>query len=662
MKLILKLYLLSIPLLAYRYVYDFRINQEVILKLFTIILLTFWILKVINSEEYTFNWTRLCLPLLLFTLSLIFSLLISNLKFLVSFHDFALFFSYILIFFIITNHLNKETDFHSFINLFFLISVLISLYTLLQYYGLDPYLGEMRCLTSTLGQKNWISNYLAMFFPALFFYFLREENKKKRFLYLIYLSIIYTNLMICQSRGIWISIAITILIGIFLIFKFKLPQIFQENRRSLILILIIFLALTLIYSTENPLNRSALTVIERARSTFDEYDPSINTRILIWRTTLEMMKNNPLLGLGIGSFKMNYLSYQAEYLKDHPQYLSYYGKAGEAHNEYLQMCAELGIIGLLIFMVFILSFYNLILDYLKKNQDYKDKIMVLGLVLGLTCFLIHGLFCFPFHVPALGVTFFSLLGLTVSYTQINSSNQDTNDSTNNYKKGFKIKNKAIRAVLTILILIGLISSLFQLVIKPYAAELTYFSGLRHNVDGNYEQALSCFQQASSLSSSNGRILHALGTAYYNSGDLARAEEFLQRASRYIVDVNTFYNLGLVYRQAGLLSQAEEEFKYALYLMPESIKVCYELGYLYFVQERYEETIENWNKILEIEPDFANRYILLNNLGIVYQKKGKADKALEYFLEALKETPDNSPILKDIEQELLNIFLNTNVSE
>ena len=200
--------------------------------------------------------------------------------------------------------------------------------------------------------------------------------------------------------------------------------------------------------------------------------------------------------------------------------------------------------------------------------------------------------------------------------------------------------------------------LSNLVIRPYIAELKYFSGLRHNVDANYEQALSCFQQAFSLSPSNGRILHTLGTAYYNSGDLAKGEEFLQRANNYVIDINTFYNLGLVYRQAGLFSKAEQEFKYALYLMPEFTKAYYELGYLYFIQERYEETIENWHKILEIEPNFANRFILFHDLGIVYQKKGMIDKALEYFLKALVLVPEGHPLQKEIETELVNIYKNT----
>jgi len=47
--------------------------------------------------------------------------------------------------------------------------------------------------------------------------------------------------------------------------------------------------------------------------------------------------------------------------------------------------------------------------------------------------------------------------------------------------------------------------------------------------------------------------------------------------------------------------------------------------------------------------------VLNNLGIVYQKKGMPDEALEYFSEALKLAPEGSPIIEEVEKELYNIY-------
>jgi len=291
---VLKLSLITIPIFVNKYVYNFRVNQEMSFKLFAIILFSLWLLKILHNEEFSFKKTNLNLPIFLFILLMSFSLLRSQ-SFMVSLNDYIIFLSYILIFFLLTNNLNKKKDFNSFIHLFFIISSIVSIYTLIQYYGIDLYLKDLHSLTSTIGQKNWISNYLAMIFPATFSYFLLEQTKKNKMLYFFLLSILYVTLMICQSRGIWISISLTIIIAIYIIFKFKFYEIFKRNKKWLFYLLVTFLLITIIYSTDNPLNKSAITVPQRAISTFDEKDPSINTRLLMWKTTFEMIKDRPIL-------------------------------------------------------------------------------------------------------------------------------------------------------------------------------------------------------------------------------------------------------------------------------------------------------------------------------------------------------------------------------
>lgn len=647
----LKLLLITVPLFAYKYVYDFRVNQETGLKLFTLIVIAVWLAKIINTKKYFLKKTKLDLPLILFSLVLVLSLFISETK-TESLQEFIIFLSYILIFFLITNNLDRKVDFNLFIHLFFIISLLVSIYTIIQYYGIDPYLKDLHRLTSTIGQKNWISNYLAMIFPIGFSYFLLEQIKKNKIIYFVLLAVLYTTLMICQSRGIWISISLTLIFGIYIIIRFKIFRIFHRNKKWLFLLLITFLAITIIYSTDNPLNKSAITVPLRALSTFDEQDPSVNTRLLMWKTTFEMIKEKPLLGSGIGTFKMNYLDYQAEFLKDNPYYVKYSGKAGEAHNEYLQILAELGIIGLGLFLLIFYFFYKTIIDFYNNNKNVKEKIITLGLVMGIICFLIHSLFTFPLHVPALGVTFFVLLGLTVIYTRkINLPKTDSD----NRKKEFKLKNEGIKIALTFLVLISTIWVINLVAVKPYIAELYYFKGMRYNVDKNYTKSLPNLQYAVQLDPYNGRILHALGTTYYNLNIFSKAEEILQEAKKYMIDVNTFYILGLNYSKLNMFKEAEEEFKRVVYLNPKFTEVYHYLGLSYFKQEDYNGAIVQWNNILEIEPDFINKYIVLNNLGMVYNKKEMPDKALEYFLEALALAPEGNSIIEEIEEEIYDIY-------
>jgi O-antigen ligase/Flp pilus assembly protein TadD len=616
-------------------------------------ILTLLVIKYFVEKEISWFKNSLNLPIFLFVLVMSLSLLRVN-TIRVSLRDYEIFISYFLLYFLIYNNINEENQFDSFVKLFFIISLIVALYTLMQYYGLDPYLKELKRLSSTIGQKNWISNYLTLIFPIIFSYFLLQKIRRNKIFLFLLLSIVYTTLMICQSRGIWISISLTLLIGIFFISKFKIVRTFQNNRKWLFLLLLTFLLITIIYSTDNPLNKSAITVVQRAVSTFDEQDPSINTRLLIWRTTLQMIKEKPLLGLGIGTFEMNYLDYQAEFLKRNPYYIKYSGKAREAHNEYLQMWAELGLVGLGVFLSIIFVFYNLIINYFKKEHNDKKRITVLGLLMGITCFLIHSLFTFPLHVPALGSAFFVIMSLTMVY--IGNFNLSEVKKEKIVKKiQLKFLKLKVNYIILVLVLVIMLIAIDFLVIRPYTAEIYYFKGVRYNKDSNYTDALPNFDYAAQLDPYNGRILHALGTTYYNLNMQSEAEEILQKSKNYINDRNLFRNLGLSYMQTGNYEKAEIELKHAIYLDPKFTEAYVDLAYLFAIQKDYDKAIVEWKKILEVDPNFSEKYNVLYFIGLTYQKKEMHDKALEYFLQALRLAPEDSPIMENIEEEIYNIY-------
>jgi len=647
----LKLLIIFTPLAVYKYVDYFRDNQEAWLKLFVIITMLLWVLKYFKEEKTIWVNSPLNLPIFLFILIMSISLFES--KFLiVSLRDYVIFLSYFLIFFLVINNIENEKEFYSFIKLFFIISFIISIYTLIQYYGLDPYLRELGALTSTIGQKNWISNYLTLIFPMIFSFFLLEEIKKNKILLFLLLSIIYTNIMICQSRGIWISISLTLIFAIYIVIKFNIFEIFKKNKKWLIILLSTFLIITIIYSTDNPLNKSLLTLPQRALSTFDEKDLSINTHFVTWKNTLQMIKDKPLLGSGIGTFKMNYLDYQAKFFKDNPDYIKYHTFSREAHNEYLQFGAELGLLGLGLFIAIIFIFYSTVLNFLKKEQNTKNKLVCWGLIMGISCFLIHSLFTFPLHVPALGSTLFIIIGLTTIYIRDFNLFQFKKE-----KIGNKFKNKSLtfKIICSILAVIFMIIAIDSLVIRPFLSEIYSYKGKDNLVEGNYQEALSNFEYGEKLDPYNGNILINLGATYYNLGIYNKVEDILKRAERYIKDKNIYLNLGLYYKNTKNYKKAEEEFKYAIYLCPEFTKAYFNLGLLSFEKENYDGTIEQWEKILKIEPDFQEIYVILVNLGMVYKKKEMPDEALEYFIQALELVPEGSPIIEEIEGEIYNIY-------
>ncbi|PKP56552.1 hypothetical protein CVT91_12810 [Candidatus Atribacteria bacterium HGW-Atribacteria-1] len=144
----LKLFIIFISLFIYRYIYEFRINQEMILKLFIIISIILWMIQFLSVEGATWNKNKTNLPIYLFIIILSLSLLISN-AIRVSFGDYIIVISYIILYFLIINSISQKKEFNSFIRIFFITSFLVSIYALIQYYGFDPFLNKLGCLTST---------------------------------------------------------------------------------------------------------------------------------------------------------------------------------------------------------------------------------------------------------------------------------------------------------------------------------------------------------------------------------------------------------------------------------------------------------------------------------------------------------------------------------
>jgi tetratricopeptide (TPR) repeat protein len=497
-----------------------------------------------------------------------------------------------------------------------------------------------------------------MLMPLIFIFFLIEKKTKIKITYFLLLSVIYLNLIILQSRSIWITIVAVGLLGMTFLFQLKLIKLFFQNKKWLILLITVFILISIFYSTENIINRSPSFLEQRILPAFEGKDPSLNQRLLILNTAYKMFENRPLFGLGIGIFKMQYLFYQAEVLEDLPWYLPYYTKAQEAHNEYLQLLVELGILGLVSFLIMFYLFYKkILLALFHENASNQVKAILLGLLMGISAFLIHCLFTFPLHVPALGMTFFGMLGLTVAYIgTINIKKRDKlkENTTNSKNNGILHKRKSLQLSVIILSIAAFYLINF-LVFRPYYAEFIYFQGLRYTVDQDYASALLKFEKANQHNPYDGKNLHALGGTYYNLKNYKKAEALLVKAKHYLTDINTFYNLGLIYSQIGLYKKAEEEYKQAVYLDPKFTKGYHYLGLLYFQKGDFDKAIEQWNEILKIEANLSNKYIVLNNLGIVYQKKEMPDKALEYFVQALQLVPEGDPIEKEIEEEINKIY-------
>lgn len=119
---------------------------------------------------------------------------------------------------------------------------------------------------------------------------------------------------------------------------------------------------------------------------------SANGRLLIWKCSLEMIKDKPLLGHGRNSFNAKYMLYQADYFKKHPdsKYLQLADNVKHPFNEFLLVAVDYGMTGLLVVIGYIV-----LIGSVYRNNNGTNFISLLSLI----AIGVFACFSYPFQYP-----------------------------------------------------------------------------------------------------------------------------------------------------------------------------------------------------------------------------------------------------------------------
>jgi O-antigen ligase len=133
----------------------------------------------------------------------------------------------------------------------------------------------------------------------------------------------------------------------------------------------------------------------------------------IWKTTVAMIRANPFFGVGFGAFRTAYPVYS------HGEGLP---TIGQAHNEYLQVLADCGILG----GVFALWFIAVVCRTIGRGIRSQDPLaarLALGGGAGIFAILVHSLFDFNLQLTSSALLFLLILGM-VSQISATTANRD----------------------------------------------------------------------------------------------------------------------------------------------------------------------------------------------------------------------------------------------
>jgi putative inorganic carbon (hco3(-)) transporter len=142
-------------------------------------------------------------------------------------------------------------------------------------------------------------------------------------------------------------------------------------------------------------------------------DASNLERLNRWSCAIRMWEDKPWLGWGPGTYMFKYAPYQLS--RDLTIISTNFGTNGNAHSEYLGPLSEQGILGLII--VIVLLFYSTALGYrlVYSLEDREDRILCIGLFLGLMTYFVHGFLNNFLDTDKLSLPFWAFLAALVCF-------------------------------------------------------------------------------------------------------------------------------------------------------------------------------------------------------------------------------------------------------
>ena len=642
--------------------------KEFIFEILVVISLMFWCFRIINQERFNFIRSPLDFPILSFIAICILSLIWSNSP-MVSLKELPLFLAGPLLYFIITNNINNEQQINRILDVILIIGGLFGIYGILQYQGIDfsfwtGNIGRQNVF-GLFGNVNYFAEYLIIPLTIAVPLFFVSRNKIKKLLLLIGILVMGGSLILTFTRGSYLGFGTSLIFMFFLFISSSGKTFIKENKKFLI---VIFLAIILIISLiviPNPLNKPG-TVISKIKSRTSVTQliqgSSIKRRIATWKFTVLMIKDHPLLGSGIGTYKYNTLKYQAIFFDQGENRSLYpYGFADKAHNEYLQLWAEIGIIGLLIFIWIIICYFNYGIKILDKIKNHYKQAILIGLMGSIVAVLVDGIFGFPLHLAATIVLFWVAMGFTVEInvgTKNNilaikmdkeSLNQDEDEEVNESIKTQEkniIKTKGNRKSAYILKLPLYISILILTIIlcftlfRPFMAQVYWFYAYKEIKDENFNEAIKIDEKALKWDP-------YLGEVYYDIGKILEIKEFygvsleyFEKAAKYIDHPDLPQDFALIYLKKGQLDKAAIKLKKAISYQENEksmLPLYAELGNTYLQLKRYKPAEIVLKDALKIDPNYINAHY---GLAGAYLNQNKIEEALVELEKVIELAPDS----------------------
>lgn len=435
-------------------------------------------------------------------------------------------------------------------------------------------------------------------------------------------------MLVCLYYTVTLSAAIGFALGGMVSFALLL---FRSGKRGAVRVLAGGLAVTVVFiGIAWPAYRR-LPAAQQARvqKVIRLQDPYGEERRLHWRTALDIFEQHPVLGTGYGAFKVYSLEKMApEWYTQSASRAQSMLVPGYAHNEYLQVLADLGVIGGAVFCVVVLGGYGLAAWVALRHRSRAWSLIGLAVTFGTTAFLFQNFFGVTFRQTGT-VTFYWLwLGVTVLASSLLRLREDE-------PPGPRLREFTFRPVPAPgLIPIGLgmalvLAVLSWVTIRPVMASVLVRNAQGAAAAGYYQAAAALADRATEICPYSALGFYASAYAWGKLGRYDKAIAANEKALELMPgNASVYYNLGVSHKEAGDLEKARESFQRAIELMPTSYTHHAAMAEVLLAQGRPKDAERYAREAAKLAPRNPQCHLLLTEVLMKAGEKREALRALE----------------------------------
>lgn len=296
-------------------------------------------------------------------------------------------------------------------------------------------------------------------------------------------------------------------------------------------------------------------------------DRNVFLRLEMDKWALLLIKDNWVLGLGGGGWNSLYYSVQEIFFS-----------AKVAHNNYLQVFVESGILGFLSYCAVILVSLWYMFISLIKTKDNTHKLILTGLSCGFLSLVLHSSFDFDLTFPSLALLFWALIAGSAIFLP------DSPSDNLKIKKSMLVVNNSNMKIILVVICSCLLSLNGLYTVSAYYAD----RGNKAMIARSYKASQANFQEASRLDPIN--------PVYYN--ELAKLYKYYASISTESKDTQVW--LKMAKQTAEKSVSLDENF-------PDFREL---LVQIYFDSSMPLEALDNAKRLIECQPCKSSNYELL----------------------------------------------------